>query len=85
MSQAIAGEDALDGADGGERSEAIFVEESSYGIGSTGQPSIVEMEPFHDNDLFDLVAGVGSCGAFDHGGLLLHFAVEKGSVQDLLL
>jgi hypothetical protein len=59
----------VDGADGGERSDAFFVEETSYGFGPTGQTLIVEMEPFDDNDLFDLVAGAGVevCGALDQG------------------
>jgi hypothetical protein len=69
VSQAIAGEDALDGADGGERSYAFLVEEISDGFGSAGDTFIVEMEPFHDDDLFDLVAGAVKIrgGGLAHG------------------
>jgi hypothetical protein len=60
VGQAIAGEDALDGADGGKGSDAFFVEEVLDGFGSAGDTAVVKTEPFHNNDLFDLVAGAGA-------------------------
>jgi hypothetical protein len=69
VSQAVAGEDTLNGADGGERSETFLVEEILYGLGSAGNPLVVEMEPFYDDDLFDLVAGAVKIrgGGLAHG------------------
>jgi hypothetical protein len=70
VSQAVAGEDTFDGADGGEGSDPLLVEEILYGLGTAGEPLVVEMESFDDNDLFDLVAGAVKIrvgGSLTHG------------------
>ena len=53
VGEAISGEDALDGAHGGQWSYSLLIEEFADGFCSARQTPIVEMEPLHDNDFFD--------------------------------
>lgn len=54
MGEAISGEDAFDGANGGQRLNAISVQSPTNGLGSAREAPIIKMESFHDNDLLDL-------------------------------
>ena len=59
MSETVAREDALDGAYGGQWSDPLLLQEFADGFRSAREAPIIEMEPFHGNDLFDFGTAEG--------------------------
>lgn len=60
MGQAISGEDALDGADGRQWSDSLVLvlQDLGDGLSTIREPVVIEMEPFHHNDFFNLLKGI---------------------------
>ena len=58
MGQAISGEDAVDRGNGRQRSDSLLLQDMADGLGSIRESPIVEVEPFHYNDLFDFHRGI---------------------------
>lgn len=58
MGQAISGEDALDGANGGQWSNPFPLQDLVNGLRSTREAPVIEMESFHYNDLFYLFKSI---------------------------
>ncbi len=58
MGQAISGEDALDGTNGRQWPDALVVQDLGDGLSPVREAPVMEMEPFHYNDLFDFLKGI---------------------------
>ena len=58
MGQAISGEDMVDGGNGGQRLDSLLLQDMGDGLSSIREVPIVEVEPFHYNDLFDFHRGI---------------------------
>jgi hypothetical protein len=55
MCQAISGEDAVDGGNGGQRSDSLLVQDPGDGLSSIRKAPVIEMESFHYNNFFDFL------------------------------
>ena len=62
MSEVISGKNTPDRTDGGQWFNTLSLQYSTNGFRSAWQPMIVEMEPFHDNNLLYLVGRIDTHG-----------------------
>jgi hypothetical protein len=62
MGEVIVGKNTPDGTDGGQRINAFFVQIAMNGFSPAWQSMIIEMEPFHDNNLLYLVRRINTHG-----------------------
>ena len=58
MGQVISGEDALDSADGRQWPDCLLAQDLGDGLSTIREAPIIEMEPFHYNDLLDFLKGI---------------------------
>ena len=58
MSEAILGQDTLDGAHRGQGAYGMLMKLIADGFCTTGQAAVVEIKSVHHNDLFDFLAGI---------------------------
>lgn len=58
MGKAISGEDAVDRGNGRQWSDSLLLQYPGDGLSSIRESPIVEVEPFHYNDLFDFHRGI---------------------------
>jgi len=62
VGQALAGEDALDGADGRQGLDTVVMETRVDDLCPARQAPVVQVEPFEDHERFDLGAAEGCHG-----------------------
>jgi hypothetical protein len=83
MGEAISGEDAVDSGNGRQWSDSLELQYPGDGLSSIRESPIIEVKPFHDNDLFDFLM-CKEAHRFLPWSWVSEFIVEDGVIEDVV-